>query len=357
MTLILSNDDVAKLLTIGDCIDILEEAYVEVAHGRVVTRPRSECLAPVVGSDEAYSLASTDSIVPKLGVGCSRMTSDLLSWPKQGTSIRRFKRPAAPNDRYVGIVLLFSCETGEPLAIFPDGVIQRMRVGATNGIGVKHLARRDARAVGILGTGWQAGAQLMGVCAVRPIESIRCFSPRRDSREQFARAMSEMLNIVVTPVDTADAAVGDADIVLCATNAIENVFFERWVRPGLHISSIKRQEVELGAMRRADRLAIHTTDWNPMHYQTRGFVNPEGGASHAAKVGDVMDFSTIPTLPQIVAGIAPGRGSDAEVTAFINNQGTGYQFAATGAALYRKAVAAGIGYDLPTDWLTEDLHN
>jgi ornithine cyclodeaminase/alanine dehydrogenase-like protein (mu-crystallin family) len=357
MTLILSNADVTKLLTIGDCIEVLEEAYVELAEGRGVTRPRSECLAPTGQSDRAYAISSTDSIIPKLGVGCSRITSDILTWPKQGASLRRVKVPAAPNGRYVGLVLLFSSETGEPLAIFPDGVIQRLRVGAASGLGVKYLARQDARTVGILGAGWQAGAQLMAVCAVRAIDSIRCFSPNRSSREAFAWTMSEMLSVAVTPVDSANDAVVDTDIVLCATNAIDNVFFERWIRPGLHFSSIKRQEVEVGAMRRADRLAIHTTDWNPVHYETRGFVNPEGAASKVSKLRDEMDFSTIPTLPQVIAGMAVGRRSDTEVTAFINNQGTGYQFAATGAALYRKAKAAGAGHELPTDWFTENEHN
>lgn len=356
MTLILSNDDVSRLLTIHDCIDALEDAYVEIANGCGISRPRSECLAPA-GAEKAYGITSSDSIIPKLGVGCSRITSDILTWPKQGASPRRVKLPAAPNGRFVGLVLLFSSETGEPLAIFPDGVIQRMRVGAANGIGVKYLARKDARTVAILGSGWQAGAQLMAVCAVRPIESIRCYSPNPVSRETFSRSMSASLGVPVSAALSPDAAVDGADIVLCATNAIENVFYERWVRPGLHFSSIKRQEVEVEAMRRADRLAIHTTDWNPVHYETRGFVNPEGAGSKASKLRDQFDFSVIPTLPQIVAGMAPGRRGDQEVTAFINNQGTGYQFAATGAAFYRKAKAAGAGHALPTDWFTEDVHN
>ena len=90
----------------------------------------------------------------------------------------REKVPAAPQAAaYVGLVLLFSVENGEPLAILPDGVMQRMRVGAANGLGIKYLARDDAATVGILGSGWQAGAQLMAACAVRDIASIRCFSP------------------------------------------------------------------------------------------------------------------------------------------------------------------------------------
>ena len=54
---------------------------------------------------------------------------------------------------------------GSGKAIMPDGVMQRMRVGAANGLGAKYLAREDAREVAILGSGWQAGAQLMAASA------------------------------------------------------------------------------------------------------------------------------------------------------------------------------------------------
>ncbi|MCC6779644.1 MAG: hypothetical protein IT537_23940 [Hyphomicrobiales bacterium] len=44
------------------------------------------------------------------------------------------------------------------------------------------------------------------------------------------------------------------------------------------------------------------------------------------------------------------------MTCFISNIGLGYQFAAVGALIYRKAKEARRGHDLPTDWLTEDVH-
>ena len=100
----------------------------------------------------------------------------------------REKVPAAPGNRWVGLVLLFSVDNGEPLAIMPDGVMQRMRVGATNGLGIKYLARKNAETVGILGSGWQAGSQLMAACAVRDIKQIRCFSPTRENRESIRGA-------------------------------------------------------------------------------------------------------------------------------------------------------------------------
>src|SRR5260370_7016432 len=91
-----------------------------------------------------------DGGIPKWGSGEVGIDSDIVTWPKQGNTMRRVKLPAAPNGRYVGLVLLFSSETGEPLAILPDGVMQRIRVGATNGLGIKYLARKDATSVPIL---------------------------------------------------------------------------------------------------------------------------------------------------------------------------------------------------------------
>ena len=140
MTLILSNDDVETLLTMRDCIEVMEEAYVELAHGRGVSRTRSDCFTPTSRADALYSLKSMDGVAPKLGVGAVRINSDIITWPRRGSNLRREKVPAAPNGRYVGLVLLFSVETGEPLAILPDGVMQRMRVGAANGLGIKYLA-------------------------------------------------------------------------------------------------------------------------------------------------------------------------------------------------------------------------
>src|SRR5947209_17572391 len=195
MTLILSNDDVEKLLSMPECIEVMEEAYLDLAEGRGVSRTRSDCFTPTARPDALYSLKSMDGVAPKLGIGAVRINSDIITWPKRGNKMRREKVPAAPNGRYVGLVLRFSVQNGEPLAILPDGVMQRMRVGAANGLGIKYLARKDARSIGILGSGWQAGAQLMAACAVRDIAAIRCFSPNAQNREAFAQEMSTLLGV------------------------------------------------------------------------------------------------------------------------------------------------------------------
>jgi alanine dehydrogenase len=356
MTLILSNDDVGRLLTMPECIAVLEEAYSELAEGRGVSRTRSDCFTPTARADALYSLKSMDGVIPKLGVGAVRINSDIVTWPQKGNNVRREKVPAAPGNRYVGLVLLFSTENGEPLAIFPDGVMQRMRVGAANGLGAKYLARANAKTVGILGSGWQAGAQLMAICSVRSIETIRCFSPNVANREAFAREMSVLLDVAVAPATTAEDAITSADIVMCATNTVDPVFFEHWIEPGMHLSSIKRPEIESSAVKRSNRVVIHVNDAKPIHAMTKDLVVPETAGGRGWEVGSDIDFNKLPTLPDLVTGRTPGRQSDREVTCFINNIGLGYQFAAAGSLLYRKAKESGAGRDLPTEWFTEDVH-
>lgn len=356
MTLILSNEEIEKSVTMPECIAVLEEAYKELAAGRGVTRTRSDTLTPTARPDALYSLKSMDGVVPKFGVGAVRINSDIVTWPKRGGNARREKIPAAPNGRYVGLVLLFSSDTGEPLAIFPDGVLQRLRVGATNGLGIRYLARADAESIGILGSGWQAGGQLAAACCLRPVKRVRCFSPNPEHRAVFCREIEVQLGIEVVPVATPEDAVRGADIVLCASNSIDNIFFARWLTPGMHVSSIKRPEIDVKVLSQTDRLVIHARDAKPLHFTTRDLDVPETNPGKGWKLSGEIDFSTVPTLPELITGKIEGRTSPTQVTCFLNNIGLGYQFAAAGALVYRKAKAAGRGHELPTDWFTEDVH-
>ena len=69
MTLVLSNEDVERLLSITECMDVLESTYIEMSEGRSVNRVRSDCLVPSKRPDAIYSLKSMDAVIPALGVG------------------------------------------------------------------------------------------------------------------------------------------------------------------------------------------------------------------------------------------------------------------------------------------------
>lgn len=339
-----------------DCIAILEDAYRALHAGTAITRKRSDCLTPTEQKDAVYGFKTMDGVIPDQGVSAVRLNSDIVTWPVIEGSIRRVKVPAAPNKRWVGLILLFSTNTGEPLAIMPDGVIQRTRVGATNGLGIKYMARENSETVGILGSGWQAETQLFSACSVRNIKLIKVFSPNESHRVSFAQKMTDKLNCEVTPVSNVEGAVSNVDIVMCASNSIEAIFFEKWVHDGLHVSSIKMPEIEEKALLRADRVGLHFGQRQPDTVKAKNVDPPDRRTGKGWAVNPTFDYEKCPKLPEMIVGKVKGRTSDKEATCFINDMGLGLQFAATAGIVYRKAKKIGLGNELPTDWFTEDVH-
>ncbi len=356
--LVLNNEEITAIIDMPMCIAAMETAYRGMSEGRGVNRRRSDTLVESGPADSGriYSLKSMDGVSPDLGVGAVRINSDIITYPEIGGQRRRVKVPAAPGERFTGLVLLFSSDTGEPLAIFPDGVVQRMRVGAANGLATKFLARAETPRVGIIGSGWQAGAQLMAMTSVRNVEQIRCFSPTKANCESFAAQISPVIGVDVEPVASMEAAIEKADVALCATSSIEPFFEAQWVRPGLHISSIKRPELHADAVRKADRVVIHSRDGAPLLTMAAGVKPPTADKPDGGALLDVLDFATVPLLADLVAGKVPGRQGDEEATCFINNIGMGFQFAIIGKAVYDRALQTGAGRELPGEWFTQKEH-
>lgn len=357
MTLLLSNDDAAALLDMAECVDALAQTYRDVAAGRAVAGTRGEVLTEGDSLESAYQLKTMSATVPSLGMGSVRINSDILTWPVTDGKRRRVKAPRAPGKRWTGFVLLFSTTTGEPLAIFPDGVAQRMRVAAASGLGVRYMAREDARRVALIGTGWQAGSQALAVAAVRDIDMIHCYSPNKARREAFCRELAPALDAKIIPAESAAAAVDGADIVLCATNSLDPVFEADWLAPGMHLGTIRDGELPPDVIRTCDRLAIHDPkSLSTKHYETTKGLSVPDMSKQVAETESLDFLAGVPTIFDLAAGEATGRAAAGEITCFLNLRGLAVQFTAMGAVLYRKAREAGMGHELPTEWFTEDVH-
>jgi ornithine cyclodeaminase/alanine dehydrogenase-like protein (mu-crystallin family) len=293
---------------------------------------------------------------PAKGVQALRVNSDVIMHPFVAGKQRRVKQPLA-DGRWVGLVLLFSTETGALLAMFPDGVMQRLRVGAANGIAMKHLAREDARTLALIGSGWQAGAQLMAALAVRPLREVRVYSPSPQNRGAFVEQARARHEVSITAVDSLAACVAGADVIMSATSSMVRVIDPAWLKPGVHASCIKSQEVDGAVLDRCDRVVVHTAQQakqmdnilsgtpNVATEHKRGWWNEPG-----------RETSSRVDLGQLVSGMAPGRQRADEITCFVNNVGMGLQFAAAGALVLERAREAGIGHVLPDDWFSEDVH-
>jgi ornithine cyclodeaminase/alanine dehydrogenase-like protein (mu-crystallin family) len=355
MTLLLSNDDVEAALTMPDCLEAMEIAYRDLGVMQGASGIRSEILTPTTRADALYSLLTMSGAIPRFGIGAVRINSDILTWPVSSGKPRRVKIAAAPNGRYTGLVLLFSTLTGEPLAIYPDGVVQRMRVGAISGLAAKYLARHNAREVALLGTGWQAGAQAAAIAAVRKPDRIRCYSPHPEKRAAFAREMRAKLDIEFIPAATAKDAVSGADIVLCATNSLEPVFAADWLEPGMHVSSLSRLELDPQVIAAADLVCVHVRDAASNIVRSAGADLARDTEQRKAALASQIAQTLRPELSDLLLGRVSGRASDRDVTLFLNYAGLGYQFAATGHVIYTKARQRNLGREIGTDLLTSAL--
>lgn len=332
MTLLLDNADVRAVLQMRDVIDALDAAFVDYAGGSAVNRPRSHTYTHRGGARH-YLFKTMDGSLPRVGVHALRLSSDLTD----ESDGRRVKIPAAPGERYVGLVLLFDLETLAPVAILHDGYLQRMRVGATSALAADRLARRAARRVGLIGAGWQAGAQIEGLRAVRDIDEIRVFGPTREKVEAFAAEHDAVV------VDSAREAIDGADIVVLATNAQRPVLDGAWLASGTHVNSVQRHELDETTVARAELVVVRSREEPTFHFAP-------GSAPRAARDRGLAD---VVELGDVLTGVV-GRTNDEQITLFTGGGGLGIQFAAAAHAVYQAACAAGIGRDLPTEWFTQE---
>lgn len=350
MTLLLSNDDVEQVLDMRAAIDALEPVYRELPLGGAVNRPQSQTYLPGPLPGSSYCLKTVEGGAQTLGVMALRLTSDVLRAETLDGTTRRVKVPAAPGGRFVGLVLLFSIENGSLLAILPDGIIQRLRVGASSALATREMARPDANTVGMIGAGAQATAQLLGLAAVREVERVRVYSPTAERRCAFAKDLTARLGVLVEPAEDARSAVEGADIVLAATNSPAPVLDAAWLRPGMHVGFIREFEMSDAVLARADRVVTHTKQGDIDHH------TPIGQSELAqTQRGRGIEWAQYPDLAELLVGSASGRASPEELTLFMNNFGVGIQFATLGTRAYRGARDRGLGRELPDDWFLEAI--
>ncbi len=356
MTLILNNEEVEQVLTMEESLEAMELAFKDLATDQAVNRPRSHTYTPI-GTDRFYCFKSMDGAVPRYGVHAIRLSSDMVQDVVVAGLQREIKLPAAPGDKYLGLVLLFSIERLELLAIMQDGFLQLMRVGATSGLAAKCLSRENSRVVGMFGTGWQAGPQLMALSRVRSVKMVKVYSPTKKHRIAFAREWEKKLGIEINAMDEPREVVRGSDIVVAATNSLEPVFDGRWLEEGQHVNSLQAGELDAVANERAAVIAVRAKDQST--FWSMGNRRP----GHMAKC-ETFDPSWTPKLRElgaILAGLAPGRQGEREITLFGGSgtgpsSGLGIQFAAVGAKIYHAAKARGLGREIPSDWFLETIH-
>jgi ornithine cyclodeaminase/alanine dehydrogenase-like protein (mu-crystallin family) len=353
VTIIITDEDVKRLLPMQDCIEAMRVAFRDFANGSAVNRPRMRYLAQHPDPERKYLANVHVGAVPSAGIACVRAGSQVIRPPSAGNDRRLYENPQAFN---WGIVILYSIETAEPLALMHEFQLSGMRVGATTAVGIDQVARPDAATLGLFGTGKQARCALEAIAVVRPLRRVNVYSPDAGHRADFAREMARD-GIDVVAVQDPKAVVAGADIVCCATTAMKPVFAGDWLEDGQVVVSIansdvtnKRSEVDRRTYERASAIIIN--DWESVidNDQTELLEPLEQGVIRKEQIHELGDL-----LIGKARIAAAGDGGRPGIVYYKNNSGLAIQFAAAGGILYRKAIAEGNNKTIPTEWLGSDL--
>ncbi|MCU0898964.1 MAG: ornithine cyclodeaminase family protein [Cypionkella sp.] len=229
-------------------------------------------------------------------------------------------------------VFLFDPETGRPTAMVGGGLLTALRTAAASAISIDRLARRDARVLGMVGAGHQAGFQLRAAARVRQFDRVIAWNLHPDMLDGLARIAAE-LGLPFEAVGLERMV--EADVIVTITSSPAASLMAEHVAPGTHLACMGtdtkgKQEVDPAILGRAmvftDEVAQSVTI---------------GEAQHAVAAG-LLTAEAITPLGDVLTGQHPGRRSASDITLF-DGTGVGLQDLAVAAMAVRRATERGQG--------------
>ncbi|MDD2317071.1 MAG: ornithine cyclodeaminase family protein [Desulfobacterales bacterium] len=316
MALLIREDEVRQVLTMQSAVEAVEQAMKEHALGLAVNIPRER-------------------------TRIQKGALHILQGAVESCGVFGYKAYTSTREGIRFLVYLYNSLRGKLEAVIEADYLGMIRTGASGGVAARWLSRENSKTVGMFGAGWQAHGQLEALCCVRNIETARVFARNVEKLEAFCKSRSEKLGIEVIPCLSAREAVSGADIIVTITTASKPLFSHEWVEKGVHINAagsnaLIRAELDEKTLQKADIVAVDAKD---VAQRECGDLLPlvEKGRIHWGRVFE---------LGEIIAGRAPGRTRDEQITIF-ESQGMAIQDLAVGACVLQAAREKGLGIDLP----------
>jgi ornithine cyclodeaminase len=300
----------------------VEAALRDQGEGRTVLEPRVHL---VPNNDGAGHFNVLRGHLDTLDVSGVKVVGDFVENHRRGL----------PSE--LALITLYDPATGAPLAIVDGTTITAARTGAVTAIGARHLARPDSAVLGHVGARGTAWWNVTMLDDLFDFSEIRVTSRRPESRERFARELSEELGKPVRAVASAEEALVGADVMVEATRLVapQPLLRTAWVRPGALVvpyGTVSAVELSLtGAM---DKIVVD--DWG------QAVVGPFGALRPHIDHGLLTREGVHAELGEIVAGLRPGRERDDERILFWH-RGLATSDIAVAHMLWQRAEAEGIG--------------
>lgn len=322
----LSGPDIAAL-EMGDdeILAAVEGGLAAQGRGEVVVEPRVH-LEPDPAFNGHFNVLR--GYVAPLGLAGVKIVGDYVDNYRHGL----------PSE--MALLNLFDPRTGMPVALLDATAITEMRTGALTALGAKHLGRRDSAVLGHVGARGTAYWNVRLVDHLFDLREIRVHSRRAESREAFARRLSRDFGKPVRAVDTWQACLEGADIMVEASRltAPEPLLRTEWVKPGaLVVPYGTMSAVELSLTDVMDKVVVD--DWGQCRTGKLGALRAH------VEAGKLTEETLHAELAQVVTGERPGRERGDETILFWH-RGLSLSDIALGAAMLEKARARGIGQRL-----------
>jgi ornithine cyclodeaminase/alanine dehydrogenase-like protein (mu-crystallin family) len=316
-TLFLSDADVASLADWPSAVAALADAYA---------RPVSPAMVPprTMARGEGTWLRSLTAVSPSGGhMGCKLIAAN--------TRARRASY----------LISLFDEPTMALRALIDGNRVTGLRTAATAALALTLLAPRRPLHVAVIGSGFEARGALECLAAVRAVQSVRVFSPTPASRERFAEHFRPATDIIA--VDRPEAAVKDADVVICAARSRDEspVLRGAWLPPGVTVVSLgstlpEQREVDEETMARAACIVADMPE--EVEHDT-------GDAIAAARAGVVLADRLV-SLGALATGDIVPRRADGDIVLY-KSVGSALQDVVIAEMLLARAVRQGVGVALP----------
>ena len=324
MAIWLSEADVRSLLSMADLIEAMQEALAGFSGGRVKQPVRTVIQAPegVFASMPAY-------VDPLRAAGRATMGAKLV------TVFDANERRGLAT--HLATIVLLDPASGALLAILDGRLITEARTAAVSAVAVRHLARQQSSVLAIIGSGVQARSHLEALSLVARFDDIRCWSRSAAKREAFA---AQSARFAIRAVESAEAAVRNADVVVLATASSTPVIEDAWVKTGACVISVgacfpSHREMDPALVARG-RLIVDSR---------ASALQESGDVVQAIREGRFTAQHIAAELGEVVANPKLGRTSPGEVTIF-KSLGLAVEDVVSAELVYRRALQSGVGVQI-----------
>jgi ornithine cyclodeaminase len=315
-TVILTDGEVRRLLSLPDCIEQQALAFREFSAGRVLAPPRVRlALAP----DRASSVMP-GYVAAAEALGCKVLARCLANGERGLPTL-------------LGTLVLLDPATGLPLAFMSATYLTNARTAAAVALAARVLSRAEAASVGVYGSGPLARLILEALTHVRRVREVVVYSPTADHRRRYAEEMSARLGLAVSAAPDAAGPAG-ADLVVAATSSPAPVLDARRLRRGATVVSVAARLPELPVEAlRGRRLVVDSRE---------AALHEAGELVAGIAAGQLDETAIAAELGEILLGRAPGRERPDEICIF-KSTGLAVQDLVTARAVLAAALAAGAG--------------